>query len=72
MSKQLAKIVSTKGIYLVEYHEKAKYNPYRVYLKWYDGYWHKNQIEAYADMASCLFEIGRLLTGHEFMYRPEQ
>lgn len=35
----------------------AKYNPYKLYTKWYDDGWHKHKIAEYADFQSVLWHI---------------
>lgn len=55
----------TKAAYFVLYYdESAKYNPYRLYQKWYDAGWHKKLIEKYADLYSCTIWINNFVAQH--------
>lgn len=55
----------TKEVHFVIYHdEKAKYNPHKIYKKWYDKGWHKTLLEAYEDLYSCVLYIEDYVKRH--------
>lgn len=46
--------ICEKGVRLVMIHdEKDKYNPYKVYRKYWEGGWHKKQLSKWGDFLSA-------------------
>ena len=37
--------------------DAAKTNPFRLYRKWWDGGWHRKQIEKYGNFESIIYHI---------------
>lgn len=53
MTRLMAKITHN-GVYRVEFHSTEKFNPYRVYIEFYDYTHHKKLLEKFADLESCI------------------
>ena len=52
-TRKIAEICE-KGVRLVMIHdEKDKYNPYKVYRKWWETGWHKKQLSKWGDFLSA-------------------
>jgi hypothetical protein len=50
--------LNTKKVHFVIYHDESrKFNPYRIYSKWYSDGWHKSLLAEYEDMYSCVIFI---------------
>lgn len=60
MKRQIAK-VSFNGEWVVEHHDTAKVNPYKVYYVYWNGGKHKKLRVSYADFRSCLCYIEQMV-----------
>lgn len=61
MKRTVVKVIY-KGTYRVEFDDSKRYNPYTIYKEYFDGRQkHKTKVEAYEDMASCLYHLSSLM-----------
>lgn len=56
MTKKIMEM-SDKHTYVVIKDDSAKYNPYKVYDKWYNVGWHRKKLTEFADMQSVLWYL---------------
>lgn len=56
MTKKIMEM-SDKHTYVVIKDDSAKFNPYKVYNKWYDGGWHRKKLTEYGDLQSVLWYL---------------
>ncbi len=60
MKRTVAKIIHN-GTYRVVFDDSTTNNPYTLYHEYYTGGCkHKEKLTAYADMASCLYNIAQV------------
>ena len=62
--KKIGDLNAMAAHFEIYYDEKAKYNPYKIYNKWYYKGWHKQLIEKYADLFSCTEWINNFIRNH--------
>lgn len=56
-----------EGRYIIECikDDSVKFNPYRVYQKWYNAGWHRKQIEKYANFESVIYFLVDFMHTHD-------
>ena len=71
--KKIGELITIHGTFEIKYDEKDKYNPYKLYTKWYDsgkdngykfvGYHHK-LLAKFADLFGCTNAINEYVRTH--------
>lgn len=61
MTRKVMTLDDGKRSLFCTYDNSDKFNPYRLYVKWFDGRWHRKMIVKYADMSSVVHYIADYL-----------
>lgn len=55
--KKVGELITKEAHFVIYYNEETKYNPYKIYNKWFRNGWHKTKLNEYTDLASCVHYI---------------
>lgn len=63
--KKIGEINSKSITFVIYYDEAEAYNPYKLYLKWYEYRWHRRLVSKYAHLAGCIEVINDYVRDHD-------
>ena len=67
---KMGELNTRAGRFVIYYDNAARVNPYRIYKKWWNGGWHRELVEKYADLYSCTIYINDFVRDHNEDRRP--
>lgn len=63
--KKIGELNTNHGTFEIKYDEQDRYNPYKLYAKWYDGGYHRKLLVKYADLHGCTNAINEFVRTHD-------
>ena len=63
--KKIGELNTIHGTFEIKYDEQARYNPYKLYAKWYDGGWHRRLLANFCHLHGCISIINDFVRDHD-------
>lgn len=63
--KKIGELNTKFRIFTIYHDEKDRYNPYKVYEKYWDHGWHKKLLVKYGHLASCTAYLHSYVMDHD-------
>lgn len=70
--KKIGELNTNHGTFEIKYDEQDRYNPYKLYAKWYDGGYHRRLLAKFCHLHGCIDIINNFVRDHDETERRTQ